>query len=130
MMLVTLAEAKNHLRVEQDDTDQDADISAKVLEASASVLTYLKGAPIGAVERDAQGAIVRDSNGDPTYQYDSNGALIVRPEVQAATLLLVGEYYKHREAEQAGEVPTQWGYGYLPRPVVAILYPLRDPAVS
>ncbi|MFD2404904.1 hypothetical protein ACFSVK_02515 [Azorhizophilus paspali] len=43
---------------------------------------------------------------------------------------MLGELYKHREADQDGEVPTQWGFGYLPRPVVALLYQLRDPALA
>lgn len=127
MMLITLEEAKAHLLMDHDA--DDADITDKVLEASGAVLTYLKGAPVGQPERDEQGAIVKDSNGDVVYMQDSNG-LVIRYEVKAAVKLLLGEFYKNRDATQDGEIPAQWGYGYLPRPVVALLYPLRDPALA
>lgn len=127
MMLITLEEAKAHLLMDHDA--DDADIANKVLEASGAVLSYLKGAPIGQPERDEQGAIVKDSNGDVVYMQDISG-LVIRYEVKAAVKLLLGEFYKNREAEQDGDVSAQWGYGYLPRPVVSLLYPLRDPALA
>lgn len=116
MMLVTLQQASDHLR--RDTTDDDTDLTLKVHAASAAVLNYL-GA--GATFLDSSGAVQTDSNGDPVD---------VPFEVQAATLLLVGEFYKNREGEQGGEIEPSHGYGYLPRPVVALLYPLRDPALS
>lgn len=128
MMLITLEEAKAHLMMDHDE--DDADIMAKTLEASSAVLTYLKGSPVGQPSRDEQGAIVRDADGQIEYQRDTDDNLIIRPEVQAAVKLLLGEFYKNREAQQDGEVQAQWGFGYLPRPVVALLYPLRDPALS
>jgi len=115
MMLVTLQEASDHLRRDTDADDDD--LTLKIHAASGAVLNYLKSASPYEI----------DSNGDPVE--DSSGP-VVRFEVKAAVLLMLGELYKNREAEQAGEVPTQWGYGYLPRPVVALLYPLRDPALA
>ena len=47
-----------------------------------------------------------------------------------ATVILVAEWFKNREAEQQGQVPAEYGYGYLPQPVIALLYPHRDPAVA
>lgn len=126
MNLVTLTDAKRHLLM--DHADDDVYISSLISAASGAVLTYLKGAPVGQPERDEQGAIVVDSSGEVVYERDSSGTLVVRYEIRAAALLLIGELYKNREAEQDGEIPTQHGYGYLPRPVVALLYPLRDPA--
>lgn len=127
MNLITLEEAKAHLLVDHDD--DDADIERKLQEASAAVLTYLDGASIGQPQRDEQGAIVRDDSGNVVYMRDA-GSLVIRYEVKAAVKLLLGELYKHREAEQDGEIPSQHGYGYLPRPVVALLYPLRKPAFA
>lgn len=116
MMLVTLQEASDHLR--RDTTDDNADLELKIRAASAAVLRYLKDA--SPYERDSNGDVVVDSNGDPEVLF----------EVRAAVLLMLGELYKNREGEQGGEIPTQWGYGYLPRPVVALLYPLRHPSMA
>lgn len=127
MNLITLEEAKAHLLVDHDD--DDIDIERKLQEASAAVLTYLDGAPIGQPERDEQGAVVRDDDGEIVYLRDGDD-LVVRYEIKASIKLLLGELYKHREAEQDGEIPSQHGYGYLPRPVVALLYPLRKPAFA
>ncbi|UJF37673.1 phage gp6-like head-tail connector protein [Pseudomonas aeruginosa] len=128
MMLVTLQEASDHLR---RDTDyDDADLTLKIHAASAAVMNYLKRDSLAyEPERDSSGEVVRDSNGWPVPMLDSSGNPAVRFEVKAAVLLMLGELYKNREGEQGGEIPTQWGFGYLPRPVVALLYPLRDPAL-
>lgn len=127
MNLITLEEAKAHLLVDHDDDDMD--IWRKLQEASAAVLTYLDGAPTGQPQRDEQGGIVRNAEGDIEYLRDGD-ELVIRYEIKAAVKLLLGELYKHREAEQDGEIPSQHGYGYLPRPVVALLYPLRKPAFA
>lgn len=128
MNLITLDEARAHLMV--DHCEDDDDIERKLQEASAAVLTYLDGAPIGQPERDEQGAIVRDEDGQVEYQREADGTLIIRYEIKASVKLLLGELYKNREAEQDGDVSSQYGYGYLPRPVVALLYPLRKPAFA
>lgn len=116
MMLVTLQEASDHLR--RDTSDDDADLELKIHAASGAVRRYLKSA--SPYEIDSSGNPVTDSSGEPVVLF----------EVRAAVLLMLGELYKSREGEQGGEIPTQWGYGYLPRPVVALLYPLRDPALA
>lgn len=127
MNLITLEEAKAHLLVDHDD--DDTDIKRKLQEASAAVLTYLDGAPIGQPQRDEQGAILRNETGSIEYLRDGE-QLVIRYEVKAAAKLLLGELYKHREAEQDGEIQGYYGYGYLPRPVVALLYPLRKPSFA
>lgn len=127
MKLITLEAAKAQLQMDHDE--DDVFISAKIDQASGAVLNYLKGTPIGQPVYDEQGAIVVNEDGVIEYERVDD-VLVVRFEIQAAVQLLVAEYYKNREAEQDGEVAAQYGYGYLPRAVVALLYPLRDPALA
>ena len=70
MNLITLEEAKAHLLVDHDD--DDSDIERKLQEASSAVLSYLDGAPIGQPERDEQGAVVRDDDGEIVYLRDGD----------------------------------------------------------
>lgn len=123
MNIITLSEAKAQLQM--DHNDDDALISSLVSAASGAVLNYLKGSPIGKPERDEQGRIVKDSSGDIVYEYDSGG-LIIRDEIKHAVKLLVGYMYRMRD-DNEGQAYEQ---GYLPRPVTALLYPLRDPALA
>jgi len=114
-MLVTLQQASDHLR--RDTTDDDADLTLKIMAASAAVINYLKSSTAAyetTVDSDDNDVIVVDTNGDP----------IVKDEVRAATLLLVGVLYKGREGEGFNSV------GNLPMAVQCLLYPLRDPAVA
>lgn len=129
MMLVTLAEASAHLR--RDTSADDMDLTLKIRAASAAVLSYLKTTRyLYQPELDSTGMPVLDSNGWPVPELDSDNVPAVRSDIRAAALLLIGEFYKSREGEQEGAVDAQFGYGYLPRPVVALLTPYRDPALS
>lgn len=129
MMLVTLQEASEHLR--RDTVDDDQDLTLKIHAASALVLNYLKREALAyEPERDPMGGVIFDDDGYPVPALDEDGNPVIRYEVRAAVLLMLGELYKNREGEQGGEVPTQWGYGYLPRSVVALLYSLRNPALA
>lgn len=96
--LVTLQEASDHLRRDMDAGDSD-DLTLKINAASEAVANYLEW----------------DEAPDP-----------VPAVVKAATLNLVGEMYRERDGEMSGQ--NTWGYGYLPIGVVALLYPLRNPA--
>lgn len=111
-MLVTLAQAKRHLRV--DFSDEDADIELRTAAASAAVVRYLKAA--SPYELDSSGAVVTDSAGDPVVLF----------EAQAATLLMLGYLYKDRD----GDPDQAYQMGYLPAPVTALLYAIRDPALA
>lgn len=113
MKLVSLAQGKRHLRV--DFEDEDNDIELKVHAASAAVLNYLKSGADAFL--DSSGGVIEDSSGDPVG---------IPFEVQAATLLMLGYLYKDRDTNAGGE----YEQGYLPKPVTALLYPLRDPAYS
>lgn len=104
-MLVTLAQAREHLQATHS-TD-DADLTLKIEAASEAVCTYLK-------RTEAE-------------------VLALSPGLKAAqqaTLLLVGESYINREGEQGGAIDQAFGFAFLPRPVVALLYPYRDPSFA
>jgi len=119
-MLVTLEQAKDHLQMDHDA--DDADITLKIHAASGAVVNYLKSSADPYF--DSSGNVITDSSGDPEVPF----------EVKAATLILVAEMYKNREGLTedpiGGAAQITYGYGYLPRSVVALLYPLRDPACA
>lgn len=123
-MLVTLQEARDHLR--SDSTADDADLSIKINAASGAVLNYLKGASPWQYEYDSNLGIQLDSNQDPIPLLDSGGNKVMRWEVKAAVLLMVGYLYKDRDENPNGE----YEQGFLPKPITAILYALRDPALA
>lgn len=128
-MIVTLAQARDHLR--SDTTADDNDLRLKIEGASGAVLNYLKKTGLlWEPERDSSGDVVYDSQGNQIDYLDSTGERVYRREIQNAVLILLGEFYTNRAGEQQGAVDSQFGYGYLPRPVVALLYPLRDPALA
>lgn len=114
--LVTLEEASAHLR--RDTNDDDHDLELKVHAASAAIRNYLKDTCPYQTETDTAGEVI--------ILYDSHGEPLVRNEVRAATLLMVGILYRDRDG-QDNEI---WEKGYLPKPIIAILYPLRIPTVA
>lgn len=144
MNLVTLDEARRHLRLDTDvdsngDSPDDPDLRLKIAGASAAVLNYLKSRRnlwVRVYETDTAGDEVLDSNGDPVpavdtdgkpiYVVDSNGDRIIADPIKSATLLMLGFLYRDRDENADGA----YEMGYLPKPVTALLYPLRDPAVS
>jgi len=99
--LVTLDEAKRHLRVTHDDEDDD--IKFRISAASEIVLDYIKK---------------RDSD----WTTDTTPKL-----VKAATLLVLAGLYEDRGD---GEEVLSQANGYLDRPVTAILHRYRDPALA
>lgn len=119
--LVTLAQARQQCRVDDFDSDgngpDDAVLNLLIAAASKSVLNYLDGAAF----LDSDGNVPVDSDGNPDG---------VPEDVQLATLFLVAEWFKNREAAQDGAVDAQFGYAYLPRPVVSLLYPYRSPVIG
>lgn len=123
MMYVTLPRAKQHLNMDHDQ--DDSLIEVYVQAASGAVKNYLKSASPYEVERDSNDDPILDSSGDPTYVTDSNGDKQVSYPVQAAVLLMVGFLYKDRDENP----DSAFDRGYLPKPVTALLYPLRDPAL-
>jgi hypothetical protein len=112
VMLVSLQQAKDHLRV--DSSDEDNDLTLKIHAASAAVLNYIRN-----------GAdLFTDSAGEPIL--DSNDAPIGIPyEIMAATLLMLGYLYTNRDADP----DKAYGHGMLPNDVTALLYPHRVPSL-
>jgi len=110
--LVSLEMAKAHLRI--DYADEDSLLGLYVTAASEAVLNYLKSGADSFL--DTAGFVPLDTSGDPV----APGA------VQSATLLQIGYLWKDRDNDDG----KAYDHGYLPRPVVSLLYPLRDPALA
>ncbi|MDA8485158.1 head-tail connector protein [Pseudomonas resinovorans] len=124
MMYVTLARGKQHLNTDHDE--DDSLIEVYILSASRAVKNYLKSGSPFAVERDSNDNPVLDSNGAPEYVRDSNGDKVIDAAVEAAVLILLGHLYKDRDQN----TENAFEQGYLPKPVTALLYPMRDPACA
>lgn len=114
MMLVTLQQAKDHVR--SDYAADDTDLTLKIHAASGAVLNFLKDAADEFL--DTAGLVPEDSNGDPVG---------VPFEVKAAVLLLVGDFYSNRGEDQTPNWNAQ--FAYLPAAVTALLTPLRTPTL-
>jgi hypothetical protein len=120
-LLVTLDEAKSHLRV--DHGLDDDDITIKIEAASAAVLEYIG---------DTQ-YLFLDTGGDDLDLADTSAdqaGLRARHRAKQATLLLVGDWYRNREPTASDVIDPRFGFGHLPRAVVALLYGLRDPTIA
>lgn len=110
--LVTLDQVKQALRI--DSSDDDATLNLFIVAASRAVARYL-GQRV-----DETLSLVNsppDSPPDPE---------LVPEDVVVATLVLVGIWYRNPD----GDPESLFERGYLPRPVTALLYPLRDPALA
>ena len=114
--LVDIETAKGHLNIIFDDGD--ADLMLKIRAASNIILRYL--GENGLVYQQET-----DSDGEDTELLDDNGNPVVRYDVQAACLLLIGEMYRSREGTFPGTDP-----GSLPPAVVSLLSLVRDPVTA
>lgn len=107
VMLVTLDEAKRRLKWDGDVID--ADLQLVIEGASQSVIRYLKKAADSFLGED--GEVIAGE---------------VPADVKTATLMLTGILLRDPDGAQAKD----WEQGYLPRPVTALLYALRDPGIA
>ena len=114
MMFVTLPETKLRLRF---DTDfEDPDLLEMIGEASESVWNYIK---------DGVDGLWLDSAGLPIE--DTAGFVANVPRaIRSATFLMIGILSRDRDGEDAKE----WDHGFLPTPVLSILYPYRLPSLA
>lgn len=104
-MLVTLEEAKQHLRVDTNHLDDD--ILFKLEQVSFMCIDFVKHEH-GAYE---------DSAGQP---------LNVPPYLQAACLVWLGILFRFRDSD----THTGSDFGFIPREVSNILWPYRKPSYA
>lgn len=111
--LITLSEAKSHLRVDVDDGSTDpsdvkinADVQLKLDAACAIIMNYLKLSSLP------------DAWNEPAGSPAGTG---VPPLVKSATMLVLGELYRNREAPTADVLSTA---------VKAMLERYRDPTLA
>lgn len=109
--LVSLQYTKMALKIEANDWDVLLE-SVYIPAASRAVINYLKSA--------ADALLDLDSNGNPPAGF------AVPEEIQMATIALVGYWFRNPDSDPDKEFEQ----GYLPRPVTALLYPLRTPAIA
>lgn len=106
--LVTLERVKQGLLI--DTTDDDARLQLLITAASAAVLRYLK--EIGSAS---------------FYDWENSTITADVPDdVQVATIMLVGHIYRSPDSNEDGAFER----GSLPKPVTALIYSRRDPALA
>lgn len=98
--LITVQDLKAQARIDTDA--EDALLGVFVSAASASVLKY-----------------VTDAQAD-----------VPEATLKHACMALAAMMYRERDASNEYAVPAQYGYGYLPVAVVALLYPYRTPSLA
>ncbi|WP_313074463.1 head-tail connector protein [Melaminivora sp.] len=107
--IVTLEQAKAHLRI--DGTDADDDIRLKLSAATQIATTYLDRA-VYATQQELDAAVLAGTAGiDP---------LVATDMVRAGILLILGDLDANREDVVAGTIATR-----LPTGARACLLPLR-----
>lgn len=125
LRLITLQQAKEHLRVTWDD--EDTQILEFIEVASNAIQIYMKSSMNAYLLTNGEAPPILNGSSE-VVDYD------VPPVMKGACKIYVGELFKNREGQQDGEIGgvlgIPHGYGYLPRPVVALLFPLRDPALA
>lgn len=107
--LVTLQEAKAHLRVTHDFDDED--ITLKLRAAEEMAVQYLDRAVYPSQEAMDAAIAAATAGPDP---------MVCSPMVRAGILLLLGDLYANREETVTGPIATQ-----LPTGARACLRPLR-----
>ena len=113
MKLITLEQASDYIR--RDSADDDDDLEAMIEAASALVRNYLKSAVDDFLDSDGEPDL--DSAGNPVG---------IPAEVVGATKWLTAWLYRNRDRDEEKAFEP----GFLPAPVMAMLYPLRDPALA
>ena len=108
--LVTLAEARAHLRIDNDA--DDAWLATWIPAISQAVFTWLKDEWRAYELVTVDGVILKDSNDEPIILEDSNGP-VIKPLVNAACLVEISQQYRFRDGSGAAAVPAHWAHGYV-----------------
>lgn len=111
-LLVSRERVKTALRI--DHSDDDAQLDILISAASRAVARYLKG----------QAGDLLSINSPPDSP--PNDLEAVPEDVAMAVIYLTGVWYRNPD----NDIEKAWEAGYLPAPVVSLLYPLRDPAIA
>lgn len=110
--LVTLAEAKSHLMVDNDAVDSW--INMMITAISGAVISWLKDEWRAYVPLlDSNGDPLLDSDGGQIPAENSNGDFIPLPVVKAATLVELASQFRFRDGDGVAAVPSHWGHGYV-----------------
>src|ERR1043165_6403190 len=133
--LVTIEQARFHLRIDDVDSDGGADdgwLESFIPAISEAVASWLKDEwRLYELLRDSAGDVVLDSSGDPVPATDSAGDPIPRKVVQGAVLIELGSQFRFREGEGDNVVPQDAGHGYvLSKGATALLSALRKSTVK
>ena len=113
MMLVSLEKTK--LRIRFDNDAADADIELAIQGASRLVMQYIGDKAEGFF--DTSGDLVLDTAGV---------AQDIPEDIQNATMYLAGWMVRNPDSDP----DKDWEPGYLPRPVMSMLYHYHVPTVA
>jgi hypothetical protein len=109
--LVTLQQARDHLRIDNDA--DDAWLATWIPAISQAIGTWLKDEwRAYELSRDADGELLLDSSEEPIPLEDSNGP-IVKSVVTAACLVELAQQFRYRDGSEAAAVHSHWGHGYV-----------------
>ncbi len=126
---VSLSEQKEYSRIKHSALDTT--ISTAIEACSASVKNYLKDFSPYEGERDDDDDYVVDSNYEPVSKLDSSGNQIVKPEVKLAVFAEVDRYIRVTAKDGPDTTTIRLStFGFLSDAAVALLHPLRDPALK
>jgi hypothetical protein len=123
---ITLNDAKRQCNIVLTDTRHDVLLETYISAASAMVKNHLGDKSVYQAPLDDDDEPELDSNFEPILQSFDSVEIVdrVRPEVKVAVAMLVAELFRNREGE------GNFHRGYLPDPIAAILYPIRDPQLK
>ena len=128
--LVTIEEARAHLRIDDVDSDGSPDdlwLNIFMPAISEAVANWLKDEWRLYVAEVDSGGVVVDASGDPVPAIP----LTPRPVVKAATLIELERQYRFRGGESEADVQSHEGHGYtLGKGATALLSSLRKSTVA
>lgn len=134
--IVTLAEARAHLRIDDFDSDGGPDdtwLNIFIPAVSEAVALWLKDSwRMYEWAVDSDGETLLDSDEIPVLLLDSDDEPVLRFVVKAAVLLELSMHYRYREGESKDSAVTaDAGYGYtLNKASTALLSGLRKSTVA